>query len=88
MQIIWTRHAEERQQQWQQRLEITREEIEIVVTHPQQIITEDDVLVAQSIRGSGLLRIVFADIGSTRRIITLYWTNQINRYWQEEPHES
>lgn len=87
MQIIWTKHAEERQQQWQQRLEITREEIETVVTQPQQIVTEDDVLVAQSIRGNGLLRIVFADIGNTRRIITLYWTNQINRYWQEEPHE-
>jgi hypothetical protein len=88
MQIIWTKHAEERQQQWQKRLEITREEIETVVTQPQQIVTEDDVLVAQSIRGNGLLRIVFADIGNTRCIITLYWTNQINRYWQEEPHES
>jgi hypothetical protein len=88
MQIIWTKHAEERQQQWQQRLEITREEIETVVTQPQQIVTEDEVLVAQSIRGNGLLRVVFADIGNTRRIITLYWTNQINRYWQEEPHES
>jgi Domain of unknown function (DUF4258) len=83
MQIIWTKHAEERQQQWQQRLEITREEIETVVIQPQQIITEDDVFVAQSIRGNGLLRVVFADIGNTRRIITLYWTNQINRYWQE-----
>jgi Domain of unknown function (DUF4258) len=88
MQIIWTKHAEERQQQWHQRLEITREEIETVVTQPQQIVPEDEVLVAQSIRGNGLLRVVFADIGNTRRIITLYWTNQINRYWQEEPHES
>jgi hypothetical protein len=88
VQIIWTKHAEERQQQWQQRLEITRAEIETVVTQPQQIVTEDEVLVAQSIRGNGLLRIVFTDIGNTRRIITLYWTNQTNRYWQEEPHES
>jgi hypothetical protein len=61
---------------------------ETIVTQPQQIVTEDEVLVAQSIRGNGLLRVVFADIGNTRRIITLYWTNQINRYWQEEPHES
>ncbi|MEB3292298.1 MAG: DUF4258 domain-containing protein [Synechococcales bacterium] len=88
MQIVWTKHAEERQQQWQQRLEITREEIETVVTQPQQIVSEDEVRIAQSLRGNGLLRIVFADIGNTRRIITLYWTNQINRYWQEEPHES
>jgi hypothetical protein len=83
MQIIWTKHAKERQQQWQQRLEITREEIETTVTQPQQIITEDEVFVAQSIRGNGLLRVVFTDIGDIRRIITLYWTNQINRYWQE-----
>jgi Domain of unknown function (DUF4258) len=88
MQIIWTKHAEERQQQWHQRLKITRAEIEAVVTQPQQIIIEDEVLVAQAIRGNGLLRVVFADIGNTRRIITLYWTNQISRYWQEEPHES
>ncbi|MGI0490943.1 DUF4258 domain-containing protein [Alkalinema pantanalense CENA528] len=88
MQIVWTKHAEERQHQWQQRLEITREEIETIVAQPQQIVTEDEVRIAQSLRGDGLLRVVFTDIGNTRRIITLYWTNQINRYWQEEPHES
>ncbi len=83
MQIIWTKHAEERQQQWQQKLDITREEIEAILTNPQQIITEDNTLIAQSIRGNGLLRIVFADLGDTKKIITLYWTNQISRYWQE-----
>ena len=83
MQIRWTKHAEERQQQWQQKLDITREEIEAILTNPQQIITEDNALIAQSIRGNGLLRIVFADFGNTQKIITLYWTNQISRYWQE-----
>jgi hypothetical protein len=83
MQIIWTKHAEERQQQWQQKLDITREEIEAILTNPQQIITEDNALIAQSIRGNGLLRIVFADLGDTQKIITLYWTSQISRYWQE-----
>ncbi len=83
MQIIWTKHAEERQQQWQQKLDITREEIEAILTNPQQIITEDNALIAQSIRGNGLLRIVFAELGDTKKIITLYWTNQISRYWQE-----
>ena len=75
MQIRWTKHAEERQQQWQQKLDITREEIEAILTNPQQIITEDNALIAQSIRGNGLLRIVFADFGDTQKIITLYWTN-------------
>ena len=75
MQIRWTKHAEERQQQWQQKLDIIREEIEAILTNPQQIITEDNALIAQSIRGNGLLRIVFADFGDTQKTITLYWTN-------------
>ncbi len=88
MPIVWTRHAEERQQQWEQRLGITHDEVETILTYPQQIVAENQVFVAQSKRGKGLLRIVFVNIGSTKRILTLYWTNQINRYWQEENHES
>jgi hypothetical protein len=88
MQIVWTKHAQERQQQWEERLRITREEVEAAVTNPQQIIVEDDVLVAQIKRGNGLLRVPFVEIGKTRRILTLYWTNQVKRYWQENPNES
>jgi hypothetical protein len=88
MQIVWTKHAEERQQQWSERFGITREEVEAVVTNPQQIILEDDVSVAQVKRGNGLLRVPFVEIGNTKRILTLYWTNQIKRYWQENSHES
>jgi len=85
--IVWTKHAEERQQQWQQRLEITREEVEMVLMNPQQIVVEDDARVAHSQRGNGLLRVVFVEIGNTKRILTLYWTNQVKRYWQEESDE-
>ncbi|MGD1932438.1 MAG: DUF4258 domain-containing protein [Leptolyngbyaceae cyanobacterium] len=88
MEIYWTKHAEERQQQWQQRLGITREEVEALINNPQQVVIEDEVSVAQGKRGQGLLRIPFADIGDTRRIITLYWTNQVKRYWQEDTRES
>lgn len=88
MYIVWTRHAEERQKQWQQRLGIIREEVEIVLNNPQQIVIENEVLIAQSKRGNGLLRIVFVNIGNTQRILTLYWTNQVNRYWQEKNDES
>lgn len=88
MEIVWTKHAEERQQQWEERLGITREEVEAVVMTPQQIIAEDDILVAQSRRGNGLLRVPFVEIGKTKRILTLYWTNQVQRYWQEEYDES
>jgi hypothetical protein len=52
--------------------------------NPQQVVTENDVQVAQAKRGNGLLRVVFAEIGGTYRILTLYWTDQIKRYWQEE----
>ncbi|MDX2217099.1 MAG: DUF4258 domain-containing protein [Oculatellaceae cyanobacterium bins.114] len=87
MNIVWTKHAEERQQQWQQRLDITREEVETVLMNPQQIVVENDVIVAHSRRGNGLLRVVFVEISNTKRILTLYWTNQVKRYWQEESDE-
>jgi hypothetical protein len=87
MQVVWSKHAEERQQQWQQRFNITRTEVEELVLNPQQVVLEDDVLVAQSRRGEGLLRVVFVEIGNTKRILTLYWTNQVKRYWQEETDE-
>jgi hypothetical protein len=50
-------------------------------------VAEGEVLVAQSQRGKGLLRVVFVEIGNTKRILTLYWTNQVKRYWQEESDE-
>ncbi|MEQ9357969.1 hypothetical protein [Coleofasciculus chthonoplastes] len=82
MQIVWTRQAQERQQQWQQRLEITRQEVETVLMNPQQVIVEDNVFVSQFRRGGSLLRVIFVEIGNNKRILTLYWTNQVNRYWQ------
>lgn len=84
MQIVWTKHAEERQRQWQQRLNITQEEVENVLQQPQQVVVENDVKVAQKLHGNGLLRVVFVEIGNTQRILTLYWTNQVKRYWRED----
>lgn len=89
MNIIWTKHAEERQQQWQQkRPEINREAIETVLRYPEQVVSENDSLIAQSKFGTGLLRVVFIELGNSKRILTFYWTNQVNRYWQEENNES
>jgi hypothetical protein len=86
--IVWTKHAEERQQQWGDRLSITKEEAEAVLRNPQQVVVENDVFVAQTKRRNGLLRVVFVEIGGSYRILTLYWTNQVKRYWQEETNES
>ncbi len=84
MEIVWTRHADDRQRQWQDRLGITREEVEAVLTNPEQIVGEGNILVAQLRRGNGLLRVMYAETGLRRTIVTLYWTNQVRRYWQEE----
>ncbi len=84
MDIVWTQHAEERQRQWEERLGITRQEVEALLSAPEQVVPDSpDVFVAQSKRGNGLLRVVYVEIGSTHRILTLYWTNQVTRYWQE-----
>ncbi len=87
MQIVWTKHADDRCQEWQQRLGITREQVEAILISPEQVVTEHEVLVAQSRYRNGLLRVVYAEIGRTQRIITLYWTNQFKRYWKENSHE-
>jgi hypothetical protein len=82
--IVWTRHAEERQRQWEVRLGITRHEVEALLEVPEQIVRGDeDAQVAQVRRGQGLLRAVFLEIGGGRKILTLCWTSRVNRYWQE-----
>lgn len=49
MQIIWTKHGEERHQQCQQkRSDITRETVETVLSYPEQIVSKNDGFVAQS----------------------------------------
>lgn len=85
MKIIWTRHAEERQQEWQKKLGITREEVEQVLMNPEQIVPGDlGVLVAQTRRGSGLLRVPFIQTGEDRKVLTVYWTSKVEKYWQGE----
>jgi predicted transcriptional regulator len=52
MKIIWTKHAEDRQKEWEKKLEITRQEVENILKNPEQIVFGDQtVLVAQSRRG-------------------------------------
>lgn len=55
MQIIWTKHAEQRLKEWEQKRQITRTEIERVVLLPDQLVCGDlNILVAQSRSGAGL----------------------------------
>lgn len=84
MRIVWTKHAEERQREWQRKLGITREEVEEVLAHPEQTVPGDlGALVAQSRRGDGLLRVPFVASGDERKILTVYWTSKVEKYWKE-----
>ena len=49
MKVIWTKHAEERQKEWEKILAITRQEVEDLVRKPEQVVPGDmGVLVAQT----------------------------------------
>jgi hypothetical protein len=89
MRIIWTKHAEERQEEWEKKLGITRIEVEDLLNNPQQVVGGDlDNLIAQSKNRKGLLRAPFKQIDKGRKIITIYWTSKVEKYWKEEDNES
>lgn len=67
MKIIWTKHAEDRQREWEKKLG-TRQKVEDLVHSPEQIVPGDmDVLVAQVRTQSGLLRAPFVAVGGDRK---------------------
>jgi len=41
MKVVWTKHAEDRQREWQKKLEITRQEVENMISRPEQIVPGD-----------------------------------------------
>ena len=89
MEIIWTRHAKERQEEWQKRLGITRQEVEELLRNPEQVVPGDlEAFVAQARRGNGLLRVPFIEAEEGRRVLTLYWTSKVRKYWQEGQDEN
>ncbi len=86
MKIIWTIHAEERQREWERMKGVTREVVENAVLSPDQVVTGDlSTLVAQSHWRGGLLRVAFIETGEGRKLITVYWTSRMRRYWREQP---
>ena len=85
MNVTWTNHAAERQLEWERKLGITRQVVEEVVLHPEQIVASDrDAQVAQSRHGGGLLRVPFIEVRGERKILTVYWTSRTDRYWIRE----
>jgi hypothetical protein len=43
-----------------------------------------NAFVAHSKRGKGLLRAPFEDTRKGRKILTVYWTSKVEKYWKEE----
>jgi hypothetical protein len=85
VEIIWTRHATDRQKEWERKLRITRQEVEALLTALEQVVPGDrGVLVAQGRRGTGLLRVPFVDTEGGRKILTVYWTSKIQKYRRGE----
>ena len=88
LKIIWTIHAEDRQKEWEKKLGITRQEVEDLMSNPEQIVPGDmNVIVAQSKTRNGLLRVPFVEIEGDRKVLTVYWTSKIEKYWKEEKNE-
>ena len=82
MKIIWTKHAKQRQKEWEKKKGITSEVIEEVLSKPEQIVKGDgEILIAQSKIEDGLLRVLFLNLKEGRKVITIYWTSKITKYW-------
>jgi hypothetical protein len=89
MKTVWTKHAEERLREWEKKLRIGRREVEDLLNKPEQVVPGDlGAVVAQGRRGNGLLRIVFIERGHERKVLTLYWTSKVEKYWKEEDNAS
>lgn len=85
MRVLWTKHAKRRLLEWSKERGITREQVEAVVISPEQIVAGHAGLrVAQTRIDYGLLRIPFFEVEGDRKIVTVYWTSRINRYWRDD----
>ncbi|MFY9303020.1 MAG: DUF4258 domain-containing protein [Atribacterales bacterium] len=83
MKIIWTRHAKERQKEWERILGISREQVENVLKNPEQIVAGyRNVLIAQTRWRNGLLRVPFMETEEELKIVTIYWTSKVEKYWR------
>ena len=55
MRIIWTRHAEERQKEWEKKLRITRDEVESLINSPVQVVRGDMGILGGAKKNKGWL---------------------------------
>lgn len=83
MEIRWTNHAIERLQRWRKSHGVTSADVEEILREPDQVVPGDqEAQVAQSRYEGGLLRVVYVEQVDERRVLTVYWTSQVERYWR------
>ena len=83
--ITWTQHAQIRQKEWEKKIGITKEEVEEILRNPVQVVPGDlNVQVAQAKIRNGLMRVLFFEENGDSKIITVYWTSKVEKYWKEQ----
>lgn len=83
MRVVWTDHARVRQEAWEERLGIPSSIVERVARSPDQVVPgRGPAEIAQTRWQQGLIRVVFVDDGEERKLITVYWMSQADRYWR------
>lgn len=89
MKVVWTKHAEDRQKEWEKKLGVSRQEVEATLKNPEQVVPGDrGVLIAQTKRGAGLLRVPFLKREQEGKVLTVYWTSKVEKYWEEKQNEN
>jgi hypothetical protein len=62
-----------------------KRDVDATVSNPPQLIDGyGDTKIAQDKWGDGVLRIVFVEGPGFRKIVTLYWTSKVVKYWRED----
>lgn len=85
MKIVWTKHAEERQKEWERERGSTRQEVEEAIMKPEQVVYSDQgICIAQVRTENGLLWAPFIEEKGARKVLMVYWTSKIDKYWQEK----
>jgi len=71
--------------EWEKEKGISKTDVEAIIIQPEQVVPGDgDALVAQSRKYNGLIRIPYIEQQTGKKIITVYWTSKVSKYWEEK----
>ena len=83
MNFTISKHAEEEMV----RRQISLEQVAFLMDHPDQIVEAHGGLVCYQCLSSkngkpGLLRAIVNEAANPKKIVTIYWTSEIKKYWK------